>query len=360
MTRKAYKVVGVMSGTSLDGLDIACCRFEWIAGRWKSEILAAETIPYPEDMVDSLRKSTSLSGLELTELDHRLGRWMGRQVVQFVAHQAFSPLLVASHGHTVFHQPEKGFTLQIGNGYEIYREAGIPVVCDFRSWDVALGGQGAPLVPVGDRLLFDEYEYCLNLGGIANISYESSGQRMAYDICPANIVLNRLARELGYEYDSGGAIARQGKLNTSLFNQLNALNYYSTPFPKSMGIEWISTHIFPLLEKAVLPAADSLHTFCRHIAHQVSLSCQRGTSGSRLLMTGGGAFNTFLVECIGESVGNGILTVVPDNKIVSYKEALIFAFLGLLRWKGEPNALKSVTGGKKDSSGGIIIDNRVF
>lgn len=361
MAGDVFKIIGLMSGTSLDGLDIACCSFEQIGGAWKHEIHAADTVPYPKDFADFLRRSTSLSGLELTELDHKVGKWMGKQTARFSAAHRFSPLLVASHGHTVFHQPKKGFTLQIGNGYEIYRETGIPVVCDFRSWDVALEGQGAPLVPIGDRLLFGEYEYCLNLGGIANISFEVGPDRIAYDICPANIVLNHLVRALGYEYDNRGEIARGGSVNASLLAQLNSLPYYSAPFPKSMGIEWISQYVFPLLENARVPVADSLHTFCHHIAIQISRSIEAHPKAeAKLLVTGGGAFNTFLVDCIKETAGNGILTVIPEKEIVSYKEALTFAFLGLLRWKGEPNVLKSVTGARNDSSGGVIIDNRVW
>jgi anhydro-N-acetylmuramic acid kinase len=258
---------------------------------------------------------------------------------------------VSSHGHTIFHQPSRGFTVQIGSGPAIAAACRLPVVYDFRSLDVALGGQGAPLVPAGDRLLFPEYDYCLNLGGIANISFEKNNERIAFDICACNIVLNYFASKKGLSFDKGGELARKGTVNDSLLKALNSLEYYTSPIPKSLGREDIEKHVFPLIKNHNLTAENNLATFTSHIAEQIGKTIDR--SHGKLLITGGGAFNSFLVEKISEQVK--LRTIVPDNNIVNFKEAIIFGFLGVLRMEKQNNCLKSVTGSIADNCGGAII-----
>lgn len=356
-----FEIIGLMSGTSLDGLDIANCRFQRIDEKWSYEIVKADTIAYPSALSQRLRDSITLSSFELQTLDHEAGAWMGKKVAGFIKDHKLSPGLIASHGHTVFHQPEKGITLQIGNAYEILKETGVPVVYDFRAFDVTLGGQGAPLVPVGDKLLFGEYDFCLNLGGISNISFDQRDRRKAFDICPVNIVLNALAKRCGKDYDKDGDIARAGQVDEELLVSLNSLKYYSDPTPKSLGIEWVQKNIFPLLKNNT-EVASLLHTFCHHIAFQISsvILNHKSKEGQRILATGGGAFNKFLMELIEHYLGGAVYIVIPEPGIISYKESLVFAFLGMLRWMKQPNVLKSVTGAKFDSSSGTILDNKVF
>ncbi|MFW5773358.1 MAG: anhydro-N-acetylmuramic acid kinase, partial [Tangfeifania sp.] len=208
-----YKIIGIMSGTSLDGLDIAAVEFSYNNGNCDFQIIAAETGTYSHDWENRLRKSTELSGEKLIQLHTDYGRFLGKEIKRFIKRTGFVPELLASHGHTVFHQPEKGFTFQVGSGAHIAAETGITTIADFRTGDVALGGQGAPLVPVGDRLLFSQYESCLNLGGFANISFEKERKRMAFDICPANFILNNLARKLGKSFDESGELGRQGTID---------------------------------------------------------------------------------------------------------------------------------------------------
>jgi anhydro-N-acetylmuramic acid kinase len=231
----------------------------------------------------------------------------------------------------------------------------LPVVYDFRSGDVALGGQGAPLVPIGDKLLFPEYDFCLNLGGFANISYEYKGRRIAYDICPVNIVMNAIAERSGKAYDENGDMAREGMLSHYLLTELNQLGFYKMPpdSPKSLGKEWVIKNINPLLEQYDLADNDLLHTFCEHIAYQVGKSL-KGKSKGKLLITGGGAYNSYLLDRMKEHITHDI--VLPAKTTIEYKEALLFAFLGVLRTRNEVYCLKSVTGASRDSSGGVIAD----
>lgn len=346
-----YKVTGIMSGTSLDGVDIASCTFHFRNVKWTYSMEKAETIPYPEEWKARLAGLENKSAVEFAKTDAEYGHFLGKIAKAFHSRHKLEPSFIASHGHTIFHQPAAGFTTQIGKGSCIAAEAGIPVVCDFRSADVALGGQGAPLVPVGDRLLFGQYTYCLNLGGFANISYERSGKRIAYDICPANIVLNHLASVLHKNFDEDGLISRNGTLHQSLLNDLNNLEYYKLPPPKSLGKEWVLAVIHPLLEKYSIPVEDKLRTFTEHIAEQVSASVRAGRKNT-MLVTGGGASNRFLAERIFGKCK--VDAVIPDPLTLNFKEALIFAFLGVLRWRGEINCLKSATGARTDNCGGTI------
>jgi anhydro-N-acetylmuramic acid kinase len=353
-----YTVAGLMSGTSLDGLDIALCRFELIEDKWNYEILEAATVEYDEQRRHSLKNVMHASAEHLARLDFEFGYFQGQSVKNFLEKLPLTADFIAAHGHTIFHQPESHFTTQIGNGAALAAACRLPVVCDFRSLDVALKGQGAPLVPIGDKLLFREYDYCLNLGGIANISYDDhSGKRIAFDICPANMVLNFLAGQKGQLYDKGGAMASSGKINHNLLKALSHIDYYYKPTPKSLGKEHVDTLFFPLLINTQDSIENLLCTFCHHIAEKVAEVVTRTTasaSSRKVLITGGGAFNDFLVRLFKEKAGNNIEFIVPDAKIVAFKEALIFAFLGTLRWRGEVNCLRSVTGSEIDNCGGAI------
>lgn len=366
MNPNRYLVVGLMSGTSLDGLDICLSRFslennistssiENPHRGWEAEILEAETISYTEEWATKLLSAEKSVGAELMELHNDYGKFLGEQVTIFLKKISKEnyPQIISSHGHTIFHRPAAGYTFQLGNGKNIFEACKIPVVCDFRSGDVALGGQGAPLVPVGDKLLFPEYKYCLNLGGFANISLdendpEASG-RIAGDICPLNYVLNRLANRVGKDFDGNGELSSSGKIIPELLEKLNSLSFYKKSFPKSLGREWVEEIIFPLLS-ANEKTENLLRTFTEHASVQISLQCK---SQGKMLVTGGGAHNGFLISRLKEKCQCEL--IVPDKKIVDFKEALVFAFLGLLRWRGEINILSSVTGAAKDSCGGEIF-----
>ena len=340
-----------MSGTSLDGLDIAFCEFNREDNRWMHKIQCAETIPYPVEWKKTLSNLENGSALDFVTTDVEYGHYLGRLTRDFIVKNNLFPDFIASHGHTIFHQPGKRITSQIGRGSAIAAETGFPVVCDFRSLDVALGGQGAPLVPVGDTLLFNEFDFCLNIGGFANISFQKADTRIAYDVCPANIVMNHLALQAGFEYDPSGMLAASGTVNLPLLKTINALPYYSLDFPKSLGKEWVVQNIFPLLKTSSQSVNDLLATFCEHIAIQVATAAG-ANKDRKLLITGGGAFNDFLIRRIRHHAAPEI--IIPDELTINFKEALIFAFLGVLRWRNEINCLKSVTGAAKDSSAGAI------
>lgn len=350
-TNSTHRVIGIMSGTSLDGVDLAGCSFTQRDDGWKYTIHCGETIPYPEDWSRRLRELEKGSALDFVRTDSEYGHYLGRLAAGFIARHDFRPGFIASHGHTIFHRPDQGYTAQIGLGAAIAAETGLPVVSDFRTTDVALGGQGAPLVPIGDRMLFGSRTACLNLGGFANISFEEEENRIAFDVAPANIVLNHFALCAGMPFDRNGDLARSGSLNEPLLEELNALPFYSTKHPKSLGKEWVLESIFPLMNAEKIPLNDLLHTFCEHIAIQTGRALEKRTEGS-ILVTGGGAFNTYLMERIGHFAPLRI--DIPDRLTVEFKEALIFAFLGLLRWTNRVNCLKTVTGAKKDCTGGSI------
>ncbi|KAF0236848.1 MAG: anhydro-N-acetylmuramic acid [Prolixibacteraceae bacterium] len=366
-SKNSIKVVGLMSGTSLDGLDLVAVEFWQTGEKWQFKIEAAETLEYSAERKNMLKNAPELSGMELIQLHTEYGHFLGNETKRFIAQNHFQPDIVASHGHTIFHQPEKGFTFQAGSGFEIAAITGITTVADFRSGDVALGGQGAPLVPVGDRFLFSEYEYCLNLGGFANISFEKNEKRVAFDICPVNIVLNYFAEKQGFAFDKNGELGRNGKVNTYLLEKLNQLDFYLKEPPKSLGREWVEQVFMPVLNDVETSANDKLRTVYEHIAQQISgivsgvekgggeggeKDREREGGGGKMLVTGGGAFNVFLIELISEKTQ--IELVIPAKEIINFKEALIFAFLGVLKFHGEINCLTSVTGAKCDSSVGIM------
>ena len=348
--KKEIAVIGLMSGTSLDGLDIAAVNFWMLNDKWSFEIVETETISYSKKRIEILQNAPSLSGEKLTQLHTEYGNFIGTKTNEFIIRTGFMPDLIASHGHTVFHQPAKSFTLQIGNGAEIAAVTKIKTVSDFRTTDIALGGQGAPLVPIGDKLLFSDYDYCLNLGGFANVSYDENKQRIAYDICPVNIILNYFATKKGLPYDRNGDLGKLGKINADLLEKLNCLDYYKQHPPKSLGREWIEQELFPVLNFSDISDQDKLRTIYEHIAIQIS---KITSDKSKLLISGGGAFNSYLIERINRH--SSISVIVPDNVIINFKEALIFAFLGVLRLQNKINCLSSVTGAQRDSCCGAVF-----
>lgn len=347
-----YHVIGTMSGTSLDGLDIALCKFLISEGNWQFSIVEACTYPYPELWKQKLSAAETLSGFDLLNLHNEFGMYTGILVKKFIEKHKPAVDFIASHGHTIFHQPDKGLTLQIGNGAHIAATTGISTICDFRSLDVALEGQGAPLVPIGDKLLFPNYTYCLNLGGFANISFEENGQRLAYDICPVNIVINHLVQDRQLTYDHDGNIARKGIINKTLLHALNDLDFFRIQGPKSLGKEWVIKNVLPLINKFPIQLEDKLRTYYEHIATQIVLAFCKANK-KNVLLTGGGTYNKFLIELLEAKTDFQI--VIPDKQIIDFKEALIFALLGVLRYRNEPNCLSSVTGAIKDNVGGVIF-----
>ena len=350
MGKNEYFVLGVMSGTSLDGIDIAYLHFREEVS-WSYDIISAETLAYPEHWKMALSEAILYDEEKLNELNESYTAYLAEVISEFIAKNNISELdAVCSHGHTIKHEPENGFTLQIGNLPQLAKLTGNKVVCDFRVQDVELGGQGAPLVPVGDELLFPEYQYCLNLGGFANVSTVLKGQRVAFDICPVNTVLNYLAEKMNLPYDENGQIAASGSTDKILLEKLNSLPFYAQEPPKSLGVEWVKKHILPLLaDKTNTP--NLLNTYAIHAGMQISRIFDQNPA-SKVLVTGGGAFNGFLMEQIKKRSKNDIF--VPASKVVNYKEALIFGFLGVLKLRGEVNVLKSVTGASKDHSSGVI------
>ncbi|MGB5237080.1 MAG: anhydro-N-acetylmuramic acid kinase [Flavobacteriaceae bacterium] len=353
---KVFKVLGLMSGTSLDGLDLAYCHFWEESGSWQFEIQKATTSAYNTEWTEKLQSAITYDVKDLFKLDREYGVYLGQQARAFIDREVLEVDYIASHGHTVHHQPDAGFTYQIGSGQHLATESGYLTICDFRTKDLVLGGQGAPLVPIGDQLFFSQYHFCLNLGGISNLSLEIEGKRIAYDIGIANMLLNHLSCKLGSAFDAGGTIARQGRLDENLLSKLNNLPYYALPYPKSTGFEWFSAKIIPLVERSDLEIPDLLKTSVYHIAEQIARQLQLHPKGDRsnVLVTGGGAFNDYLIEVLNEKLGPDIDIMVPSKKLVSFKEAMVFAFMGLLRIQGQTNVLSSVTGARTDSCSGVL------
>lgn len=346
-----FSVLGLMSGTSLDGLDICHCSFTQTPNGWEYEILHAVTYPYTVAWANKLKNAIHLNECELEKLDLAYGKLLAEFVNRFLSEQQIHVNFIASHGHTIFHQPENGYTLQIGNGKILANKTKCTIINDFRSQDVKMGGQGAPLVPIGDQLLFKNYNACINLGGFANISFEENGKRIAFDICPINIVLNKLSQEIGLPFDKGGTLARSGKINNDLLEKLNSLPYYQQAAPKSLGVEWLNKTFLPLLN-STLSTEDLLRTVTEHTAMQIANAIP--THCKNVLITGGGAFNSFFIKRLQNHTEAKI--IVPNKELVEFKEALVFAFLGVLRIHNQTNVLSSVTGASKDHCSGVIIE----
>lgn len=346
-----YTALGIMSGSSLDGVDLALCRFTENSGRWTYEILKAETAPYSDEWNHLLSIMPSASSEELNKYDILYGKYLGMLCVNFLKKNHLSADLIASHGHTIFHNPEEGYTFQLGNGQALASESGIKTICNFRAKNVILGGQGAPLVPIGDELLFQDMDYCLNIGGIANISFRENNQRQAFDICPANQLLNFLSLQKGFSFDKDGEIASRGQLVPALFNEMNSNYFYEKKLPKSLGNEYIRDNFIRLFEKYPAPVEDMLFTSVKHIAFQIGKVFKEKT-GQKVMVTGGGAHNSFLINVIKEETNQKFM--IPDKEMVDFKEALIFAFMGVLRDLNRINCLASYTGASRDISAGEV------
>jgi anhydro-N-acetylmuramic acid kinase len=356
-----YRTIGLMSGSSLDGLDIVFAEFHENAGNWNFEIKAADCYGYSNEWKERLQHATSLSALEYQLLHADYGHYLGKEVNRFIEENNlhYQVGLIASHGHTTFHVPSRKMTAQLGDGAAIAAETKLPVVTDLRALDVAFGGQGAPIVPVGEKLLLNDYSMFLNLGGIANISFNHPDKYIAFDVCPANRVLNLVADLVNKEYDAGGEMAALGNVNEDLLKKLNGFDYYKLSYPKSLANNFGTDEVFPLLKSFGLPHNDLLRTYVEHIVHQVKLAIadntKRQTPNPKLLVTGGGAFNKFLIERLSEELSStGIEIVIPEDNLIQYKEALIMGLIGVLRWRQEYNVLSSVTGAERDSIGGAV------
>ena len=346
-----------MSGTSLDGLDLALCHIWQEDLQWNYEIRETQSVSYSAEMQSKLQDSILLPAEELLRFHNTYGTWLGEQTKAFIDERGLNVDYIASHGHTTHHRPEMGVTFQIGSGQHLANACGQKVVCDFRANDVALKGQGAPLVPVGDRLFFNNYDFCLNLGGIANISFDEHGERKAYDIGLANMILNHITRKIGLDYDKGGALARSGKVHTELLKKLNGLAYYGLPYPKSIGYEWFVEKVAPIVDATDDSMENLLCTGIHHICEQIAvqIKAQSGMVENSLLVTGGGALNDYLIDTLKQKLGAKTTVRVPDRKLIEFKEALVFALMGVLRIEGSVNVLRSVTGADRDSSSGVVF-----
>jgi anhydro-N-acetylmuramic acid kinase len=356
-----YRAIGVMSGSSLDGLDIAFAEFQENAGKWNYAIKQAACYSYSDEWITKLKTAVSLNALDYHLLHVEYGHYIGKQINKFISENnlQYQVALISSHGHTTFHIPAKKMTAQLGDGAAIAAETQLPVITDLRAMDLAFGGQGAPMVPIGEKLLLGDFDFFLNLGGIANISFKTEPY-IAFDICAANRVLNMLASDAGKEFDEGGQLAKSGKTDEDLLNKLNQLKYYALPHPKSLANDFGTDIVYPMIKDSKCKIADALRTYVEHIVIQIrgsiiGASSHDSNKGSSMLVTGGGAFNSFLIERLREHLKDlNIQVVIPDENLVKYKEAMIMAFVGVLRWRQEYNLLSSVTGAARDSIGGAL------
>jgi len=356
--KSKYRVIGLMSGTSLDGLDIAYCVFQKSRSGWRYAIDQSVTMKYPAGWVFKLSHAHTLGGADLMALDAAYGSYLGKLTRDFIDRHHLKVDFIASHGHTVFHQPAKGFTTQIGNGYALYAASGHPVVCDFRKEDVAFGGEGAPLVPAGDKFLFYEYDVCLNLGGIANLSVDVKGKRYAFDICFCNMGLNYLSAEVSRTFDRNGAMASAGSVHSGLLKALNKVYAKFRSQRPSLGREGFEKHIEGLLGDKKIPLEDRLCTFTESAAMQICEAITSRRKSAKVLCTGGGAFNGFLITRLLDLGGDDITLIIPDEVVIKFKEAMVFGFLGVLRVRNEINCLKTVTNASRHTSSGTVIGFR--
>lgn len=366
---KTYKVIGLMSGSSLDGLDIAYCSFtvrpseaSIIVTKW--DLLQAATAPFSEQWRARLSHLPTVSALAFAKTHTYFGHYMAELVQPFLQKYSIEPDFIAAHGHTIFHYPDQNMTAQIGDGAALAALTGYPVICDFRTQDVAAGGEGAPLAPLADKLLFGEYDFFLNIGGIINISCNANGKYVAFDITAANQVLNELAKQLGLAYDADGQLAAAGSLSEQAFHDANDIPYFDAPYPKSLDNQWVREHIMPHFLHPQTTVEDRLRTTCEHIGYQTAKAIRQivereqldTTKPYRLLATGGGALNRFLVQTI-ERYCQKVLDIeiiIPDQRIIEFKEAVLMALMGVLRVENVPNCLKTVTGAKRNAIGGAI------
>jgi anhydro-N-acetylmuramic acid kinase len=345
-----YIVLGLMSGTSMDGLDVSCAKYYKQNNTWCFDLLKAETFSYNESIkLDFLKAFNKKCNIE--DIDIKFGDIISDYILLFLEKHHLVPDLISSHGHTIFHNPKNGYTTQVGSGKIISERIKMPVVSNFRQQDIDLGGQGAPLVPMGDKLLFSQYHACVNLGGIVNISYDDNGTRFAYDIGPCNMILNYISNKKGKAYDNNGEMALKGKVNPKLLNQLSNISYYNLSFPKSLGKEYIDSVFLPLINAHELKTVDILSTLVEHIAIQIGHVFQKHRIWNALF-TGGGVFNDYLMSRINFHTPTKM--IIPSNETINFKESIVFGFLGLLRYLNEDNCLSSATGASKNHSSGEI------
>lgn len=358
-----YRVIGTMSGSSLDGLDIAFVELQEVSGRWTYALRHAECYEYAREWIEKLSGATSLNALEYQLLDAEYGKYCGELINRFIQENniPYEVQLISSHGHTTFHVPDKGISCQLGNGAAIAAATGINVVSNLRAMDVAFGGQGAPIVPIGEKLLLGNYLFFLNIGGIANISLNHESRYVAFDVCPANKVMNLLAKESGRPFDDGGQIAEKGEVNKDLLDNLNDFEYYRMAYPKSLSNDFGTDVIYPLIANRNANTGDDLRTYVEHICIQISNAVVRlqtdfNLSGEqKMLVTGGGTKNRFLMRRLSEMLsGLNVDVEIPADDLIDFKEAIIMALIGILRWREENNTLASVTGATRDSIGGSV------
>ncbi len=353
--KNVLRGVGIMSGTSLDGLDLALCSFfEKDGGGYGFRLERCKGVNYSAEMRNALQHAVGLNGYNFIKLHREFGKFIGQEVKLFLQDEVIDVQFIASHGHTTFHEPWNNISFQIGDGATIASVAEITTVSDFRTYDIALGGEGAPLVPIGDMELFGEYDVCVNLGGFANLSYYSKEvdyKRIAFDVCPVNIVVNQLVRAIGLEFDDEGKIGKSGTVNASLLEALNNLSFYKKQAPKSLGQEWVTSDFMPVLGAFNIVLEDKIRTLYEHFATQISRELNIHNT-RKALFTGGGSRNIFLMDLIRQKSSGEV--VIPDAQIVDFKEAIVFGFLGYLRLLNRPNCLASVTGARRDNIGGVV------
>lgn len=350
-------VLGMMSGTSLDGLDMALCKFIPYStdDKYQVEVLYTETVPYDSKWLQKLNGGFYLEPQKLEELNIEYGHYLSEQILIFKKKCPYPIHLIGSHGHTIFHRPQEAYTLQIGDGKTIRDESGIPTVCNFRAQDVKLGGQGAPLVPIGDELIYSEFDFCLNLGGFANLSWKQGNKRLACDIGPCNMLLNTLSGLLDKPYDTDGNLAKSGNVIPTLLEKWNSIPFYSAPYPKSLGREWYHKHFDDDL-KTTNNVHNALRTSVEHISDQITAIIKNlcNHEPQKLFITGGGAYNRFLIETLQKKLPPQVQIVIPDATQINFKEAIIFAFLAYLRIQNKNNVLASVTGAQMDHCSGDV------
>lgn len=351
MNKESFRILGIMSGTSLDGVDFALVSFLGDGNDWSFTLEKSVTVAHDSVILKELKNIAFANTEEINALDLQFGAFLGREINKHFQLDLEHIDFISSHGHTAKHNPNAGYTIQIGSAEAIHEITKKPVINNFRAKDVSLGGQGAPLVPVGDRDLFSTYDYCLNLGGIANISFSQNRVRLAFDISPLNMALNEISNLLGKPYDDRGLLAAQGYVDERMLNQLEQIAFYKQSLPKSLGYEDYVKYWAPALKNSATTNQNKLRTLVDHFAHQIAIVCKNIGEGGKMVVTGGGAHNDFFINQLKAMLPK--MTVhVPHNDIINYKEAIIFAYLGLLRYLDFPNCLSSVTGARVDSSGG--------
>ena len=348
---KDYYVIGLMSGTSIDGVDLVYVNF-FFNKYWSFKILKFKTYEYDKDWQNILKNLIDKDQNSIKLIDKNYTKLLSKYILRFIEEFSIKKIdFVSSHGHTALHDPSNSITYQIGNLKELTNYTGLKVICDFRVEDIKLGGQGAPLVPVGEKYIFPEYDTLINIGGFANITIKSNNNLIAYDICPVNIVFNHLSNLINLKYDDKGKISSSGKINLELFNHLQSIDYYKQVSPKSLGVEWVKEVIIPIINNFIeIPGDDLLNTFSKHFAFQIANNIK---SSNKTLITGGGAYNDYLIQNIIDLTESEI--IIPSSEIIEYKEALIFGFLGVLKDLNINNCYSSVTGAIKDHCSGNIF-----